>query len=50
MSSDQICEKAIELGFSKDDLEISKEVGNGWVIIPLNDKNVEELREYINKK
>ena len=43
-----ICEKAIELGYTKDDFELKKEIGNGFILVPLKDIDLTKIREKIN--
>jgi len=47
---EEICEKAEELGYTKEDFELKKVLGDGWVVIQLKDKDLTPIREYINKK
>ena len=49
MNCEQISEKAIELGLTKEDIEIIKQPYNGWIIVSKKDKDIHKLKEYVTE-
>ena len=54
MNCEIICQKALEIGLTKNDIELKKEAYNGWRVLKLNnideiDIKAKELQNYINK-